>query len=211
MKPSTFIWGALVLGGAATATVLVLRARRAGPQVSVQPDLGTAAPAPNPPTAAPLSELEPDDDWERTYEQRFGYAVQRCIDDPQVIAFDRAVVVALEEIFPAHGSFSLTPATGQWKRLARERARQDLADALGHTEAQARATLSAPVGRQALARGADLGQAVREMAQHAFPAAAWSDPSATSWQTLFCEAAAAHLRSSGPTSAHPDAQVASVA
>lgn len=216
MRRSSLLWGAAAAAGAATVAVLVWRATRPAPTAAPSaPGAAPPAPAPNPPVPPGAEELEPDDDWEHVYQQGFSSALTRCIADPNVVAFDHAVVVLLEEIFPNHGPFALTAATGEWKRFARERARADLGDALGRTEAAARAALNLPVGERALAEGSDLGQAIRAMALHAFPATSWSDPSGTPWQALFCEAAAARLkppqRSSGHDFPRPAPEVASVA
>jgi hypothetical protein len=151
------------------------------------------APASNP--ASQGSELEPDEDWEQLYEARLPAALDACRDADCVIAFDQAVIYLLDETFPEAGGFQLNPATGAWKRQARERARYDLVRHLGSTEAEARASLTArTVGRQALAQGADLGQAVRAMGQHAFPHASWEGHPRNGWQRLFSERAASELR-----------------
>lgn len=145
------------------------------------------------PAANPAHELEPDDDWEVTYERQFGAALRACCEDENVIAFDQAVTALLEHMFSDRGSFALEPHTGPWKRAARERARRDLAESLGCTEIEVRAILVAETGRRALSQGADFGQAVRAMAERAWPAACWDGPALASWQEAFRRAASATL------------------
>lgn len=149
----------------------------------------------SPPAANPAHELEPDENWELTYEREFSRAFDQCCADERVIAFDQAVVVLLERVFVDHGSFALAPCTGVWKRAARERARVDLAQRLGYTEIEARAVLARSVGKRALADGADFGQAIRTMAHHAWPTASWEQVPPSGWQRAFCEAASATLQS----------------
>lgn len=134
-------------------------------------------------------ELEPDENWESTYQQQFEGALQACHGDASVVAFDQCVVSLLERIFPGSGSFMLCPGTGSWKRAARERARCDLTQALGPTEIHARATLTRDIGLEARHRGADLGQAVRVMAEHAWPTVAWDSPERAPWQSAFARLA----------------------
>lgn len=155
--------------------------------------LQQTAPAQNP-VVDPEQELEPEEDWVGVYEQRFDAAVADCCEDLRIVAFDQAVTAVLERCFPDKGSFALAPGTGPWKRSARERARSDLARVLGDTELQARAALTAPVGRAALEQGADFGQAVRSMAEHAWPTVRWDGPARASWQESFCQAAAAAIQ-----------------
>jgi hypothetical protein len=147
------------------------------------------------PTYNPAHELEPEENWCDVYEREFPAAVQRCCEDDGVVAFDQAVVAVLEFSFPDAGSFALAPHTGRWKREARERACSDLSHTLGSSEVQARAVLCREVGRRALAQGADLGQAVRSMAQHAWPTAVWDGAAKRPWQEAFSQAAAANLQS----------------
>lgn len=142
----------------------------------------------------PAHELEPDENWQAVYEREFPKCLQQCCDDDGVVAFDQAVVAVLEFIFPESGSFALAPHTGQWKRGARDRACADLTQALGPTEVQARAVLTRTVGVQAMAEGADLGQAVRAMAQRAWPTAVWEGAARLPWQDTFTEAAAASIQ-----------------
>lgn len=146
------------------------------------------------PTPNPAHELEPDENWQAVYEREFPRGLQDCCDDERVVAFDQAVVAVLEFIFPESGSFALAPHTGQWKRGARDRACADLTEALGPTEVQARAVLTRGVGVQAMSDGADLGQAVRVMAQCAWPTAVWEGASRLPWQDAFTDAAAASLQ-----------------
>lgn len=187
-----WIYAGIAVGGLA-AGALIAHAIR-----------GSRAPASNPSPAPsrswvppdvpdPAQEAEPEGDWEQTYSASFASALGSCVEDPDVVAFDQAVLRLLEHIFPAAGSFALRPATGAWKLRARDRARADLASSLGSTEAEARATLCAPLGRQAMAAGMDLGQAIRSMGTRAFPAASWDFPSSSSWQRLFCDCAARAL------------------
>lgn len=143
----------------------------------------------------PAQELEPDENWELAYERSFGDAFEGCCQHPGVIAFDQAVVFLLEQIFPDAGSFALRPGTGAWKRAARDRATQDLASALGPTELQARARLCRFAGVAAMAEGADLGQASRCVAEHAWPTATWESPERQPWQEAFMQAAAGALQS----------------
>lgn len=147
------------------------------------------SPAANPPVD-PAQELEPEDDWEQQYRARLPDAVAACCHDDDVVTFDQAVLVVLERCFPDKGSFSLRPGTGAWKRAARERAVADLGSHLGPTELQARAKLTAPLGRRAMEQGADFGQAVRVMAERAWPAARWDGASRLPWQEAFCQSAA---------------------
>jgi hypothetical protein len=138
------------------------------------------------------TELDPDDDWMATYERQLDAALRSCCDDPSVNSFDQAVVALLERIFPQSGSFALAPDTGQWKRQARDRARQDLATRLGRTENDVRATLTSNYGRQMLQSGRDPSQAVRAMGMRAFPSSDWNGPYEP-WQILFTRAAMARL------------------
>lgn len=157
--------------------------------------LGERTPSKNPVTVPdPRHELEPDENWEATYAERFGDALARCCELDEVVAFDQAVVVLLETVFPDHGSFCLAPGTGAWKKLARERARHDLARVIGPTEVEARARLVATVGRRALDDGADLGQAVRLMAERAWPTTRWDTAHHQPWQEAFVRAAAGSLQ-----------------
>lgn len=139
-------------------------------------------------------ELEPEDDWEVAYEQRFAAALQACRSDPTVVSFDQCLISLLERIFPESGSFMAGPGTGAWKKAARERARSDLGQALGPTEMHARATLTRDVGIRARQDGSDVGQAVRKMAQHAWPNADWDKPERTPWQATFSRIASAVIQ-----------------
>jgi hypothetical protein len=139
-------------------------------------------------------ELEPDDNWELTYAQGFDGALQQCCEDATVVAFDQCVVSVLERIFPQSGSFMLSPGSGPWKCAARERARRDLTARLGPSELHVRALLVRGVGLEAQANGADFGQAVRAMAEHAWPTAAWDSPDRVPWQAAFTQLAGAALQ-----------------
>lgn len=194
MNGSRGVWVGVALGAVAAATWLAWIAwRRSAEAASAVAPVVTPATNPSPPTSDRTLDLEPDADWGDRYAERFLDAVATCVDDPSVVAFDHAVLRVLETIFPESGSFALTPATGDWKRIARDQARLDLTQALGATEVEARCSLCLPVGQRLLAAGADPGQAVRAMATHAFPAASWNGPTLTPWQQAFCDCALARL------------------
>ncbi len=160
--------------------------------------LGLLQQQPNPGRPAPISnpaqELEPDENWEATYEREFPKALAQCCEDDGVIAFDQAVVAVLECAFPDAGSFALTPATGPWKKAARERTYHDLVGSLGSSELEARAVLCRSAGVEALASGEDFGQAVRRVAERAWPTAPWDAPERAPWQDAFVQAAATALQ-----------------
>lgn len=153
-------------------------------------------PFPRPRVSNPAAALEPEKDWQLSYQPTLHDAIKRCRADPEVIAFDQAVVVVLALLFPDAGSFDARPGTPPWKTEVRDQVRGDLLRHLGPTEAEARAALVAQtVGRPALDRGADLGQAVRAMGEYAFPTASWSGGQPWQpWQRLFAERAAAELQ-----------------
>ena len=149
-----------------------------------------SAPAPVPDARA---ELEPDQDWEEAYGDGIEGAIAEAMAEPQVVTFDQAVIYILTMTFPESGRFHANPDMGTWKQRARERTRQDLAQRVGHTEAEARAVLNArTVGASALQRGMSHGQAVRTMGEYAFPTARWEGPRSP-WQQLFAKRAGAEL------------------
>jgi len=140
-------------------------------------------------------ELEPDENWEVAYQQRFDAALQACRGDERIVSFDQCVISLLERIFPDAGTFMIGSGTGAWKKAARKRARADLTQALGPTEMHARAVLTREVGMRARRQGADVGQAVRTMAEHAWPSANWGEVKRAPWQASFARIASSVIQS----------------
>lgn len=183
--------GAL-LGGVVAHAVARSRQRKGAAETPA-----TSLPRNNPPSRSPGPPSRPlpvgpgagfeaESDWEDRYNAHFSQALAACLADPSVVTFDHAVLVVLEQMFPEVPDFRLRFGTPSWKRRARARVREDLLKRLGPTEAEARAALTAkPVGAAALANGADLGQAVRQMGEVAFPEVSWTGPRQTAWQNLF--------------------------
>jgi len=131
----------------------------------------------------PRQEMDPDYDWESVFDQRVLDGLGACLEDPGCTTTDCAVVVMLQSIYPDAGSFALRPGTGLWKRQARQRAREVLADSLGHDEMTARANLCAVVGQEARAAGASLDDAALQAAEAAWPEVRWdADALGAAWQ-----------------------------